>query len=253
MVHISPELNDAARSVIVWERISAQRGVDSALQSRAAVELQRRMRHWRGDYLPRPSRFKNRTPIERGDPLLVPADPIELLIVRAVAMTHGAAQFGVSPNGAVFTAMGEGWTIRGPRVDVTRLSWLLDEAADIVQQLRSGRGGRFYERGGRFFLADGKTTFLRIVDEAELAAGTTPPPAEGWWRQLKSSVLLWLRDDEPATAVPGTAVPALAADLLRARQAPLRRRVSATADRAPLLCPVHHVEMPATGRCDECS
>jgi hypothetical protein len=35
----------------------------------------------------------------------VRADPIELLIVRAVAMTSapGAAQFGVSPDGSVFT------------------------------------------------------------------------------------------------------------------------------------------------------
>ena len=150
---ISPDQDPGDRSATLWERIEAQTDVDEVLQSRAAVELQRRLQQWHGDYLPRPSRFKNKHGIDRGAHLVVPADPVELVIVRAVAMTHGAAQFGVSPNGAIFTAEGDGWTIRGPRVDVTRVSWLLDEAADILQDVRRGKGGRFYERNGRFLLA----------------------------------------------------------------------------------------------------
>ena len=45
---------------------------------------------------------------------------VSLLIVRAISMTFPAAQFGVSPNGEVFTAYRNGWTIND-RIYVTRL------------------------------------------------------------------------------------------------------------------------------------
>jgi hypothetical protein len=50
------------------------------------------------------------------------ATPVEMMIVRTFARTWGAAQFGCSPNGAVFTADTDGWSlphlsagIAGPR------------------------------------------------------------------------------------------------------------------------------------------
>jgi hypothetical protein len=72
-------------------------------------------------------------------------DPIELLIVRAISMTMtstpGAAQFGVCPDGSVFTTDAIGWSLfSGRRVDVTGLSPLLDEAADIFNHRRRGIG-----------------------------------------------------------------------------------------------------------------
>jgi hypothetical protein len=61
--------------------------------------------------------------------------------------TPGAAQFGVCPDGSVFTTDAIGWSLfSGRRVDVTGLSPLLDEAADIFNHRRRGIGGRFYER-----------------------------------------------------------------------------------------------------------
>jgi hypothetical protein len=86
---------------------------------------------------------------------------VELVIVRAISMTHGAAQLGVSPNGAVFTTYVNGHSINRPRID-TGLSPLLEEGADIFNHRRGGPGGPFYERDGSFFMADGKTTFLHL-------------------------------------------------------------------------------------------
>lgn len=253
----------------LWERIEAQTGVDEALQSRAAVELERRLLHWHGDYLPRASRFKNKHGIDRGAHLVVPADPVELVIVRAVAMTKGAAQFGVSPNGAIFTAEGDGWTIRGPRVDVTRVSWLLDEAADILQTIRRGRGGRFYERNGRFFLADGRTTILEAVDEPAPSertnTGAIPYDKRPLWQKAINTVFRRHWDELPQRP----AGPRLPDEVRRARDAPLRRRIQPAADhfrradagsvrhhrgraRHEQICSVHFIVLPDNGQCDDC-
>lgn len=272
-MYISPGQGPDERSATVWERVEAQAEVDELLRSRAVIELKRRLQHWHGDYLPRPSRFRNKKAIDRGTHPVVPADPVELVIARAVAMTRGTAQFGVSPNGAIFTAEGDGWTIRGPRVDVTRLCWLLDEAADILQQIRHGRGGRFYERNGRFFLADGRTTIMEVVDEADPAIqaeaaaarlGTNLP----WWQRAVNAVLG--RGESAVSASPTRNVSDVPEEIRRARRAPLRRRAEAvTADlrvegqtpsrRSPKntagraqICPVHFILLPANGRCDEC-
>lgn len=273
-MYISPEQDPGDRSATVWDRVDAQTEVDEALRSRAVVELENRLQHWNGNYLPRPTRFKNKHGVSRGAHLVVPADPVELVIVRAVAMTTGAGQFGVSPNGAIFTAEDPGWTIHKRRVDVTRLSWLLDEAADILQQIRGGRGGRFYERDGRFFLADGRTTILEVVDEPAPTprAEATPTSATSrpWWQRAVDSI--FGSDPAELPAPPGPpAGPQLPEDVRRARDAPLRRRTKPVAEEGPSdgnrpgrrqsiaaagwrpqLCPKHFTEMPATGQCDEC-
>jgi hypothetical protein len=274
-LYISPDQNPDARSATVWERIESQSGVADVLQSRAAFELKRRLQHWNGDYLPRPSRFKNKHGIDRGTHLVVRADPVELVIVRAVAMTRGAAQFGVSPNGAIFAAEGYGYTIRGPRVDVTRLSWLLDEAADILQEIRGGAGGRFYERNGRFFLAEDRTTILEVVDEPDPGVrAERPDPASfsydsrPWWQKAVNAVFRRHWDELPQSSTQA-AGPQVPDDVRRARQAPVRRRVqpvehqSAPGNGGPVrhpgrrarpgqICPVHFILLPTNGRCDEC-
>jgi hypothetical protein len=164
--------------------MALQTGVSAALRERAAAALIIRLAHWHGDFLPRPGRFKNKIPKGFASPTTVRADPIELLIVRAIAMTSapGAAQFGVSPDGSVFTTDVNGHSLfSGRRVDVTGLSPLLDEAADIFNHRRGGIGGRFYERDGNFFKADGKKVFLEVLDvgvndfeEVESASPRTP-------------------------------------------------------------------------------
>lgn len=275
-MYLEPELNSDQRSAAVWENVESQTDVAEVLQSRAAFELKRRLQNWNGDYLPRPSRFKNKHGIDRGSHLIVPADPIELVIVRAVSMTTGAAQFGVSPDGSIFTARGDGWTIRGPRVDVTRLSWLLDEAADTLQQIRRGRGGRFYERNGKFFLADGRTVILEVVDEADpgvRAKRPEPGPSSydsrPWWQKAVNTVFRRHWDELPQPSPPPTRVPGLPDEVRRARQAPVRRRIESLEDhrgpgdqpsvqprsrkaRPGQICPVHFVLLPANGRCDDC-
>ncbi|MCV7421400.1 hypothetical protein H7K45_12685 [Mycobacterium yunnanensis] len=92
------------------------------------------------------------------------AHPIEMLIVMTLARTSGAAQFGFSPSGEVFTADTDGWSLpSGRRNDVTGLSPLLDEAAALFNEWRrDGRGGRFYARDGVFFDAQDGAVFLRI-------------------------------------------------------------------------------------------
>lgn len=95
------------------------------------------------------------------------ANPREMMIVRAVARTWGAAQFGCSPDGSVFTADSDGWSWpleRGRRNDVTRLSALLDDVAELFnsEARRDGVGGRFYERNGSFFDADDGAVFLEV-------------------------------------------------------------------------------------------
>jgi hypothetical protein len=207
------------------------------LRQRAKAELIIRLRGWYGDFVPLPSQFKkSKFPIAQADPIPVPADPIELLIVRAVSMTFPAAQFGVSPNGEVFTAYGNGWTMNGPRFYVTRLSWLLDEAADVFNHRRGGRGGRFYERDGSFFMADGKATFLRVVEPA------------GWWQDFESSVRGFLGSDENSS--PKRVDRALRHNAARVRRASVdEHRIG----RPPMRCSLHNIELAVTGECDECS
>lgn len=272
-VYISPEQGPDVRSATVWERIEEQTDVDEVLQSRAAFELKRRLQHWNGDYLPRPTRFKSKNFVSRGDHLVVPADPVELVIVRAVAMTRGAGQFGVSPNGAIFTAEGDGWTIGGPRVDVTRLSWLLDEAADMLHSITRGKGGRFYESGGYFIRAKDRSILMEVVDETEPATradmAISTQVSRSWWQRTIDSIF---GSDEPERAGlrkerPG---PILPEEFLLARQAPLRRRAEASRQPQPTsqvwtrrptrpagtartqICPIHFTEIPTSGSCDAC-
>ncbi len=55
----------------------------------------------------------------------------------AATSTPGAAQFGVSPDGSVFTTDVNGHSLfSGRRIDVTGLSPLLDEVADIFPPRR---------------------------------------------------------------------------------------------------------------------
>lgn len=81
--------------------MALQTCVSPALRERAAAALTIRLVHSHGDFLPRPGRFKNKIPKDFASLTTVRADPIELLIVRAIAMTStpGAVQFGVSPDG----------------------------------------------------------------------------------------------------------------------------------------------------------
>jgi hypothetical protein len=131
----------------------------------AARELERRLKRTGLTLPPRTRSRRDKWPRGRAVPVLQrEASPVEMMIVRAVARTWGAAQFGCSPDGSVFTADTDGWSLHsGRRDEVTRLSPLLVEVADIFNEWkRNGAGGRFYERDGCFFDADDGAIFLDI-------------------------------------------------------------------------------------------
>ena len=134
-----------------------------AFRGRAADELLRRIRRQKCS-LPTQTCFKDYYPTGRAVPVFKrEAHPIELLIVRAISRTRGAAQFGVTPQGRVFTTDTYGSSYHsGRREDVTGLSHLLDDAAELYLdwKIRERDGGRFYERDGRFFYADDGKVFL---------------------------------------------------------------------------------------------
>lgn len=159
---------------------------------KAAPELERRLRRTGLSLPPRTRSRRDKWPIDPG-PLVRTreAHPIDMMIVRALSRTWGAAQFGCSPNGDVFTADTDGYSLySGRRDDVTGISPLLDEAADIFNSLRKGRGGRFYERDGCFFDADNGAIFLKVVvrESAEVEDWQQPrnrllPRVVKWFRK----------------------------------------------------------------------
>ena len=154
---------------------------------------------------------------------------------------------------------------------MTRLSWLLDEAADILQDIRHGAGGRFYERNGRFFLAADRTTILEVVDEHDPGVRVMRPESTSssydsrpWWQKAVNTVFRRHWDELPETSTQA-AGPWSPDDVRQARQAPVRRRVQPVEPsngghvrrprkkaRPGHICPVHFILLPANGRCDEC-
>ena len=132
-------------------RLKAQAVPDAALHQRAVADLAPRLDTWWGGSLPPLSRFSDSPPAKM--PTALPADPVELLIVRAISSTVGVAMFGVTADGAVFTTDNGAWDEDSRALFVTNLSPLLDEATDIFHHLTGAAGGRFIEHDGRFFTA----------------------------------------------------------------------------------------------------
>ena len=175
--------------------------------ARAAAELQRRLER-EGLSLPDRTRSRDcKSPWDRAAPVIHrEAHPCEMMIVRAIARTWGAAQFGCSPDGSVFTADTDGysWPDGDRRDPVTGLSPLLDEVAAIFNspRRRDGLGGRFYERDGRFFDADDGEIFVEIhvsddipFRQVSRPFRRTPPhdkPAAGG-KSLWDKLLPWRR------------------------------------------------------------
>lgn len=135
-----------------------------ATRTRAAANLVWRLSR-SGCQLPPQTRVKDKWPTGDAVPVFHrDAALAELLVIRAISMTRGAAQFGISPNGTVFTTDCDGYSYNsGRRHNVTQISDLLDETAGIFNEWqRNGLGGRFYERNGRFFDGESKRIFLQV-------------------------------------------------------------------------------------------
>lgn len=178
-------------------RLEAQIVGDEALHRRATEELIARLHNWWGGALRPQSAFSEmRRPNE---PVSTSADPIELLIVRAIGSIAEPVTFGVTREGAVFITDTGSWT-QGHAVFVTGISWLLDQATDIFSQLTEGTGGRFVERDGRFVADTG------LHDDAGAFLVVEPKPknvsAKVLWHRIVSLLQgLWTdNDQEPETA-----------------------------------------------------
>jgi hypothetical protein len=150
----------------IRHRMAEDSDLDARELTAVAAELQRRLKRTGLALPPRTRSRHDKRPRTRAIPVIRrDSSEAELLIVRAISRTAGAAQFGCAPDGSVFTADTDGWSMpSGRRDDVTGLSTLLDDAAGIFNDWkRNGIGGRFYERNGAFFDADDGAVFLEVV------------------------------------------------------------------------------------------
>lgn len=163
-----PTLN-AARNHFL-RRVDTLPG-NRVVREEATRRLRDRLALWQGAQISSGrGRFKNKIARGQEADCVVGADEAEILIVRAIAVTNGDSQFTMSPNGAVFSTDGNGWTINQERIYISGLSLLVDDAADILQQMRNSEGGRmFFTRDAKFINAPTKRAFLSVTD------GDSPP------------------------------------------------------------------------------
>jgi hypothetical protein len=186
----------------------ARRLSDRALHDRAISVLRNRLSHWWGSALPALSQFAENPPTGQ-PPVPVWADPVELLVVRAIAATEGIACFGVEPGGAVFTEDSGAVGGEAFRVYITGLSPLLDAVGDIFNHVAGGVGGDFCERDGQFFTADGRKfvevrPFRQPDSESPSVAASAPiSGVSGWWKRLVDAVADWWNDDQPGRSDDG--------------------------------------------------
>lgn len=140
-------------------------------RAEARERLTKRLAGWQGmQTASGKSRFKNKISRGAAADCSVGADEAETIIVRALSLTRRSAQFTISPNGAVFATEQNGWTIDGQRIYVSGLSPLIDDAADILQQMRDRSGGRMYFTDqNEFIRADSKLSFLRVLPDSSPA------------------------------------------------------------------------------------
>lgn len=158
---------DADRSRIeeVFSCLDYRDGVYPATDIRKARDRIRRrlVSSWTGVWGTPQHRFKRVEPsgLLRGAPVL-DTDPVELLIIRELAVTSPAKQFGVTPAGTVFTASTFGKSQEHERLYVSGLSPLLDTVAEIFNGQRQGAGGRFFESDGLILDAADNVVVIRL-------------------------------------------------------------------------------------------
>lgn len=165
----------------------------------AAKELEYRLKRKGLELPPRTRSRADKWPRGRaGFVLRRKTNRTEVLIVRALARTSSAAQFLCTPRGEVYTADTDGWALpkEGRRDEVTGLSELLDEAAEVLRERRVGnpiQGGRFYERDGCFFDADDGAIFLEVEIVQDNGDYQDWETYSGSHRNVLRRLLAWVR------------------------------------------------------------
>ena len=97
------------------------------------------------------------------DVLHLPADEIELAIIRAVGRTGVDVLFSTTSFGEVFTHKRHGFSREEDRVYVTGISPVLADVAAHHRRLRGDRGGRFYLKDRECVDADSKRVFAILT------------------------------------------------------------------------------------------
>lgn len=145
-------------------RVSRVHGTTYARRE-ATRRLEQRLSTWYGVELASgKSRFKNKVKSGVFADCRVGGDEAEKLIVRALSNTQPDCQFTVTPAGVAYATHNNGWTIKKSRVFVSGLSPLIDDAADILNQMRGKEGGRiFFTRDDMFITARSRLAFLTVV------------------------------------------------------------------------------------------
>ncbi|MEW1962955.1 hypothetical protein AB0269_10910 [Microbacterium sp. NPDC077644] len=125
-------------------------------------------------------RFKNKVARGTVADCVMTADEAEQIIVRALAITSGDAQFTIVPNGSTFATENNGQTRDKARVHISGLSPLVDDASYILNQMRRATGGRmFFLRNGQFINAKDRRPFLTVLagSSLEVISISTSPTA----------------------------------------------------------------------------
>lgn len=159
-------IRDGARREFI-DRIEKTRSARPFTRREAASRLERRLGSWdwRND-APAESRFKNKVARGIRAECVVGCSEEERIIARALAITQGDGQFTVTASGAVYATQSNGWTKDKVRIFVSGLSPLIDAAADIIDQMTDGKGGRFFfTQDDTFIDAKDRLIFLRVLPD----------------------------------------------------------------------------------------
>ncbi|UBV13917.1 hypothetical protein [Mycolicibacterium fortuitum] len=144
------------------------------------------------------TRFSDVPPRDR--PAVLPTDPVELWILRAVSSKARPSVFGVEADGAVCTVDRTGRY----QIFVSGLSRLLDEAADVCRHINGGGGFLLVERGGRFF-TDLDTDIEQALVVADIdrqrPRERNQARPKSFWQQVVG-FLPWVHDDSDKDACP---------------------------------------------------
>lgn len=156
-------IQDAMRDEFL-RRIEKTYSARPFTRRQAAHRLEQRLGSWSWrDDAPVESRFKRKLARGVQAECVVGSDEEERIIAHALAITAGDGQFTVTPGGAVYATQNNGWTKNKVRIFISGLCPLIDDAADIVDQMTRGKGGRFFlTKEDAFIDAKDRRIFLRI-------------------------------------------------------------------------------------------
>lgn len=166
-----PSRDLADEKARVLNRLEQHRTRNSSpLVPQAISRVVLRLDGWMGSGHRTVPRHKYHHPIDRSGPVdVLEVDPVELLIMRLLAQTSPAYQYGVNQNGVVFSASVNGYSKTHERLWLSGLSRAAEDVAQYYYDWRGKydghTGGRFFERNGEVFLPPRNRRLLTLVEQ----------------------------------------------------------------------------------------